>query len=38
MYVKEKWRFNFWSRSYYIVSTGDATIEIIKKYIENQSK
>jgi putative transposase len=27
-----------WSRSYCILSTGGATIEVIKKYIENQGK
>jgi putative transposase len=35
---KYYWKSAFWSRSYCIVSTGGATIEIIKKYIENQSK
>ena len=28
----------FWSRSYCILSTGGATIETIRKYIENQGK
>lgn len=27
----------FWSRAYCLISTGGATIEIIKKYIENQN-
>ncbi|MFN2341702.1 MAG: transposase, partial [Halanaerobium sp.] len=34
----EKWRFNFWSRSYCIVFSGGVTIETIKDYIENQDK
>ena len=28
----------FWSRSYCIISTGEASIEIVKKYIQNQGK
>lgn len=32
------WKSAFWSRSYCIVSTGGATIETIKEYIENQGK
>jgi putative transposase len=32
------WESAFWSRSYCIVSTGGATIETIKEYIENQGK
>ncbi|MGM0499964.1 MAG: transposase [Bacillota bacterium] len=35
---KYYWKSAFWFRSYCIVSKGGATIEIIKKYIENQSK
>ena len=35
---KYYWKSAFWSRSYCIVSTGGATIEIIKKYIKNQIK
>jgi len=27
----------FWSRSYCILTTGDATIEIIEKYIQSQA-
>ena len=30
------WKPIFWSRSYCIVSTGGASIEIIKQYIQNQ--
>ena len=32
------WEPVFWSRSYCILSTGGATIETIRKYIENQGK
>jgi len=35
---KYYWKSAFWSRSYCIVSTGGATIETIKEYIENQGK
>jgi len=30
------WEPKFWSNSYLILSTGGATIEVIKRYIENQ--
>ena len=30
------WKSAFWSRSYLIISTGGASIEIIKEYIQNQ--
>lgn len=32
------WKEYFWSRSYCLISTGGATIDVIKKYIENQGK
>lgn len=32
------WKPFFWSRSYMILTTGGATIETIKSYIENQGK
>ena len=35
---KYYWKSAFWSRSYCIVSSGGATIETIKRYIENQGK
>ena len=35
---KYYWKSAFWSRSYCIVSTGGATIDIIKEYIQNQGK
>lgn len=34
---KYLWKPAFWSRAYCLISTGGATIEIIKQYIENQS-
>ena len=30
------WKEYFWSRSYCLITTGEAPIEIIRKYIENQ--
>jgi len=32
------WREYFWSRSYCLLTTGGATIDVVKKYIENQVK
>ncbi len=32
------WKPYFWSRSYMILTTGGATIDVIKKYIENQGE
>ncbi|MFC0470516.1 transposase [Halalkalibacter kiskunsagensis] len=32
------WKPYFWSRSYRILTTGGAPIEVIKEYIENQGK
>ncbi|MFX1486780.1 MAG: IS200/IS605 family transposase [Promethearchaeota archaeon] len=35
--VKEKlWKGAFWSRSYFLTTTGQVTFEQLKKYIENQ--
>lgn len=33
---KKLWKEYFWNRSYCLLTTGGATIEVIKKYIENQ--
>lgn len=33
---KYYWKPVFWTRAYCLISTGGASIEIIKKYIENQ--
>ena len=30
------WKENFWSRSYCLITTGGAPIDIVRKYIENQ--
>lgn len=32
------WKPYFWSRSYMVLTTGGATIDVIKKYIEEQGK
>ena len=37
--IKEQlWKEYFWSRSYCLLATGGAPIEVIKKYIESQGK
>lgn len=37
--IKQKlWKEYFWSRSYCLITTGGATIDAIRKYIENQGK
>lgn len=33
---KQLWKEYFWSRSYCLLTTGRASIEIVRKYIENQ--
>lgn len=35
---RKLWKEMFWSRSYYLLTTGGAPIEIIRKYIESQSR
>lgn len=35
---KSLWKEYFWSRSYCLLTTGGATIDVVKKYIENQGK
>jgi REP element-mobilizing transposase RayT len=35
---KYYWKPYFWSRSYMVLSTGRATIDVIKKYIEEQGE
>lgn len=38
-YVRKRlWKEMFWSRSYCLLTTGGAPIEIIKKYIESQGQ
>lgn len=37
--VKQKlWKEMFWSRSFCLVTTGGATLDVVKKYIENQGE
>lgn len=37
--IRQKlWKEYFWSRSFCLISTGDAPIEVIKKYIESQGE
>ena len=33
---KQLWKEHFWSRSYCLLTTGGAPIEVVRKYIENQ--
>lgn len=35
---KYLWKEYFWSKSYCLVTTGGATLEVVKQYIENQGK
>ncbi|SKC91903.1 IS200/IS605 family transposase [Maledivibacter halophilus] len=35
---KKLWKEYFWSRSFCLITTGGAPIEVIKRYIENQGK
>ena len=35
---KKLWKEYFWSRSYCLLTTGGAPIEVIKKYIESQGE
>lgn len=32
------WGESFWSPSYFIATTGNVTIDILKEYVENQRK
>ncbi|OON92720.1 MAG: transposase [Epulopiscium sp. Nele67-Bin001] len=37
--IKQKlWKEYFWTRSYCLITTGGVTIEVLKKYIENQGQ
>ena len=37
--IKEKlWKEAFWSRSFFLTTTGGVTLEVLKKYVENQGK
>jgi putative transposase len=33
---KKLWKGHFWSPSYFLASTGQVTLEILKKYVQNQ--
>ena len=36
-FIKSKlWKEYFWSRSFLVLSVGEASIEVIKKYIQGQ--
>ena len=35
---KQLWKEYFWSKSYCLVTTGGAPLEVVKQYIENQGK
>ena len=32
------WKDAFWSRSYFIANTGQVTLDVLKKYVDNQGK
>lgn len=32
------WKDSFWSDSYFIATTGDVTLDVLKQYVENQGK
>jgi len=37
--VKEKlWKEYFWSRSFFLATTGGVTLEVLKQYVESQGK
>jgi len=37
--VKKKlWKGMFWSRSYFLATTGQVTLEVLKKYVESQGE
>ena len=37
--VKEKlWKGHFWSQSYFLATSGQVTLEVLKKYVESQGK
>lgn len=35
---KQLWKEHFWSKGFCLITTGGATLEVVKKYIENQGK
>lgn len=37
--IKQKlWKEAFWSRSFFLATTGGVTLEVLKKYVEDQGK
>ena len=36
--LKLLWKDAFWSRSYFLVTTGQVTLDVLKKYVDNQGK
>ncbi|MED2040114.1 transposase, partial [Bacillus wiedmannii] len=35
---KKLWKEKFWSRSFCLLTTGGSSIDVVKKYIENQGE
>ncbi|MCC0728991.1 IS200/IS605 family transposase, partial [Clostridioides sp. ZZV14-6045] len=35
---KSLWKEYFWSKSYSLITTGGAPLDVVKQYIENQGK
>ena len=35
---KKLWKEAFWSRSYFLATTGQVTLDVLKKYIDDQGK
>jgi putative transposase len=35
---KKLWKEAFWSRSFFLATTGGVTLEVLKQYVENQGK
>jgi len=32
------WKDAFWSRSYFLATTGQVTLDVLKRYVDNQGK
>lgn len=35
---KKLWKGMFWSRSYFLATTGQVTLDVLKKYVESQGE
>lgn len=35
---KKLWKGKFWSRSYFLATTGEVSLDMLKQYVENQGK